>query len=130
MANILSMKGLGVKVTVKVIKKHKFVDGSPELSHKGEYTLTLSAGSKSVSTKCVGTGELFAKCYAMMSVHFPKSYAKFQAISKVEKAANKAKAKANHKAKKAAASGVDLKSLAALLNRAKKGNGKMLALFL
>jgi len=129
--NILNAKGLGFKVTVKTVKKHKFVEGRPEESHKGVYNLTLSGGGKSHEAKnIVGTHDLFAKAYAMAAIYFPKGYAKFQAQAKVERDANKAAAKASRKAKKAAAAPADLKGLLTLLNRQKKGNGKVLALFL
>jgi len=132
--NIFKTKGIGVAFTVKVTRKPKFVEGKPELSQKGIYSLTVKGGTKTYTTTCTGSGELFAKAWALLAAHFPKAYEKATAIAKAQRTENRAKAKAVRKAKKAAAAPSDVKSLLTLLNRQGKGkgkgNGKIVALFL
>ncbi len=132
--NILNQKGLGVKFVVKCTRKAVFIEGSPEKSSKGHYNLTVSAGAKKFSTTCIGSGELFAKAWAMLAAHFPAAYKKATAISKQQRDENRAKAKTTRKAKKSAASGADVKTLLQALARQGKGkgkgNGKLVALFL
>ena len=128
--NILTQKGLGVKVSVKTVKKAVFVEGRPERSHKGIYTLTLAgSGKEIVAHNVMGANELYKKAYAMMQAYFPKAYEKFKAIAKANKA------KANRRVAKKAVVGSDVKALLNLLRQgkgkagAKRGNGKIIALF-
>jgi hypothetical protein len=127
--NILTQKGLGVVFTVKCTKKAVFVEGHPEKASKGHYILTAKSGSKSYSTNCVGSRELFSRAWAILHTHFPQAYEKAVAIAKAQKEENRAKTR---KPKKAAA-GIDAEALLNLLSRQSrgvKGNGRVMALFL